>query len=136
MAPDAGDPLESFFGHLELRVLDALWGRGASSVRDLEPEFASSAYTTLLTTLERLRRKGILTRVRNGRANVYEPRWGRAELTERLASQTMGAWLGDSAAAGPILSCFIDAVSNRDHRLLDELDRLIREKRRERDRSR
>jgi predicted transcriptional regulator len=130
----AGDPLESFFGHLERRVLDALWRHGAASVRDLAPEFAPAAYTTLLTTVERLRRKGILTRVRRGRAYVYAPRWGRVELTERLASRTLGAWLGDPAAAGPILSCFIDAVSSRDDNLLDELDRLIREKRRERKR--
>jgi predicted transcriptional regulator len=130
---EAGDPLESSFGHLERRVLDALWRREAgASVRDLIPEFAPAAYTTLLTTLERLRRKGILTRVRQGRAYAYVPRWGRAELTERLASRTLGGWLRDSATAGPILSCFIEAVSNRDDRLLDELDRLIREKRRER----
>ena len=130
---DASDPLESSFGRLERRILEALWRReGGASVRDLIPEFAPAAYTTLLTTLERLRRKGVLTRVRQGRAHVYVPRWGRAELTEHLASRTMGGWLRDPAAAGPILSCFIDTVSNRDERLLDELDRLIREKRRER----
>lgn len=128
-----GDPLDSSFGHLERRILDALWRRAAgASVRDLVPEFAPAAYTTLLTTLERLRRKGILTRVRQGRAYAYLPRWSRAELTERLASKTLGGWLRDPAAAGPILSCFIDALSSRDDRLLDELDRLIREKRRER----
>jgi predicted transcriptional regulator len=133
---DAGDPLESSFGHLERRILDALWSReGGASVRDLLPEFAPAAYTTILTTLERLRRKGILNRVRQrGRAYAYVPRWGRAELTERLASRTLGGWLRDPATAGPILSCFIDAVSDRDDRLLDELDRLIRRKRRERGR--
>jgi len=129
----AADPLESSFGHLERRVLEALWRRrGAASVRDLVPEFAPAAYTTLLTTLERLHRKGILTRARQGRAYAYAPRWGRDELTERLAARTLGGWLRDPAAAGAILSCFIDAVSDRDDRLLDELDRLIREKRRER----
>jgi predicted transcriptional regulator len=132
---DPGDPLESSFGHLERRVLDALWRRpAAASVRDLVPEFAPAAYTTLLTTLERLRRKGILTRVRQGRAYAYQPRWSRAELTGRLASTTLGGWLRDPGSAGPILSCFIDAVSSRDERLLDELDRLIRAKRRERSR--
>jgi predicted transcriptional regulator len=124
----AGDPLESSFGHLERRILDALWRRdGGASVRELLPEFAPAAYTTLLTTLERLRRKGILNRVRQGRAFAYVPCWSRTELTERLASKTFGGWLHDPAAAGPILSCFIEAVSSRDARLLDELDLLIRE---------
>jgi predicted transcriptional regulator len=130
----AGDPLESFFGPLEFRILDALWLRDSASARDLAPAFAPAAYTTILTTLERLRRKGFLTRTPRGRAYVYAPCWGRAELTERLASRTLGAWLDAPAAAGPILSCFINAVSSRDDRLLDELDRLIREKRRERTR--
>jgi predicted transcriptional regulator len=128
----ASDPLESFFGPLEIRVLDALWGRGRSaSVGDLSPEFAPAAYTTLMTTLERLRRKGVLERAREGRAFLYQPRWSRAALTERLASRTLGAWLEHPRAAQPILSSFIDAVSSRDERLLDELDRLIRRKRRE-----
>ncbi|HEX2442631.1 MAG TPA: BlaI/MecI/CopY family transcriptional regulator [Vicinamibacterales bacterium] len=132
MNRDAGDPLESFFGPLEIRVLDALWRRERSaSVGDLASEFAPTAYTTLMTTLERLRRKGVLVRAREGRAFLYEPRWSRAELTERLASRTLGAWLEHPTAAQPILSSFIDAVSSRDERLLDELDRLIRQKRRE-----
>jgi predicted transcriptional regulator len=130
--PAAGDPLESFFGPLERRILDAVWRRGAATVRDLEAEFAPAAYTTLMTTLERLRRKGMLTRSRQGRAFEYAPRWSRAELTERLASRTLGGWLRDPSSARPILSCFIDAVTEHDEKLLDELDRLIKEKRRER----
>jgi predicted transcriptional regulator len=125
-----GDPLESFFGPLEIRVLDALWRRGsAASVGDLGVDLAPAAYTTLMTTLERLRRKGVLERARRGRAFLYEPRWGRHELTGRLASMTLGAWLEDPSTARPVLSCFIEAVSSRDQKLLDELDRLIREKR-------
>jgi predicted transcriptional regulator len=126
----ASDPLESFFGPLEIRVLDALWRRQRSaSVGDLAPEFAPAAYTTLMTTLERLRRKGVIERARRGRVFLYQPRWSRTELTGRLTSSTLGAWLEDPSTARPVLSCFIDAISKRDEKLLDELDRLIREKR-------
>src|SRR5262245_33685789 len=46
------DPLAAFLGPLEIRVLESLWRRGASSsVRDLEEDFPGSAYTTLMTTL-------------------------------------------------------------------------------------
>jgi predicted transcriptional regulator len=125
-----GDPLESFFGPLEIRVLDALWRRqGSASVGDLAPELAPAAYTTLMTTLERLRRKGVVDRARRGRVFLYEPRWSRTELTGRLTSRTLGAWLEDPSTARPVLSCFIDAISRRDEKLLDELDRLIRQKR-------
>ena len=61
-------------GPLETRVLDALWTRGsASSVRDLHPAFPGIAYTTLMTTLDRLHRKGVLSRVKQGRAFLYAP---------------------------------------------------------------
>jgi len=57
------------FGPLEWRVLEALWERGdAASVRDLQPRFSDIAYTTLMTTLDRLHRKGVLDRTKQGRA--------------------------------------------------------------------
>ena len=66
--------LASLFGALELRVLEALWRRGAdASVRDLMPEFPQAAYTTLMTTLDRLHRKGVLERRKDGRAFHYRP---------------------------------------------------------------
>ena len=56
-------------GPLEWRVLEALWARTTiASVRDLQPEFPDIAYTTLMTTLDRLHRKGVLLREKNGRA--------------------------------------------------------------------
>ena len=61
-------------GPLEARVLDALWTRGAAcSVRDLQPGFPAIAYTTLMTTLDRLHRKGVLSREKQGRAFAYAP---------------------------------------------------------------
>ena len=61
--------LGAFFGTLELRVLEALWHRSdAASVRDLQAEFPATAYTTLMTTLDRLHRKGVLDRMKAGRA--------------------------------------------------------------------
>ena len=66
--------LASQFGALELRVLDALWRRtGEVAVRDIQPDFPGSAYTTLMTTMDRLHRKGVLERRKVGRAFSYRP---------------------------------------------------------------
>ncbi|HEX7778752.1 MAG TPA: BlaI/MecI/CopY family transcriptional regulator, partial [Vicinamibacterales bacterium] len=47
-------------GPLEWRVLEALWSRTTlASVRDLQPDFPEIAYTTLMTTLDRLYRKSV-----------------------------------------------------------------------------
>lgn len=123
--------LASLFGALELRVLDALWRRGGEvAVRDLLPEFPGAAYTTLMTTLERLHRKGVLDRRKTGRAFAYWPVSSRSELESGFVARALTRLLqGDSAQ--PILSCFVEEVSRQDDRLLDELERLVREKRRE-----
>lgn len=117
-------------GPLETRVLDALWTRGCpSSVRDLQPLFAGTAYTTLMTTLDRLHRKGVLARTKAGRAFLYAPLATRDGFHAARASGTLASMLAGPAGARPLLSCFVDAVSSRDQALLDELERLIREKR-------
>ncbi len=98
-------------GPLERRVLEALWRRGcASRVKDLQPDFPGVAYTTLMTTLDRLHRKGMLDRARDSRAFVYEARVSRAET---------------------VLSYLVEEVGEIDGAMLDALDQLVRERRRE-----
>ncbi len=125
--------LAAVFGSLELRVLEALWRRGSrGSVRDVHADFSGAAYTTLMTTMERLHRKGILARERAGRAFVYEARFSREALETAAAARALGPLLkGDSAR--PILSYLVEAVSREDKQLLDELELLVQAKRRERD---
>jgi predicted transcriptional regulator len=124
--------IDAFFGKLEMRALEALWRRGdEASVRDLQAEFPNTAYTTLMTTLDRLHRKGVLDRVKTGRAFAYCTRYTREELRVGLAEDALGRILGPGVSPRPILSCFVEAVSRRDRALLDELERLVREKRRE-----
>lgn len=118
---------ETAFGPLERELLDALWRRATpASVRDLHAAFPALAYTTLMTTLDRLHKKGALERVRTGRAFVYRSRFARGELLERLASETIGGLLGEAGpGARPVLSCFVEAVGRKDERLLDELQALV-----------
>jgi predicted transcriptional regulator len=123
---------ETRLGPLEERVLDALWTRGCpSSVRDLQPAFPTVAYTTLMTTMDRLHRKGVLSRQKQGRAFVYAPCESRERFRVSMAGGTIAPILADRQGAGALLSFFGDAVGKQDEVLLDELERLIREKRKE-----
>jgi predicted transcriptional regulator len=123
------------FGTLELRVLEALWCRpDGATVRDLQSTFPSAAYTTLMTTMDRLHRKGVLDREKSGRAFVYRPRYSREQLETGAAALTVAALLGQGRDQ-PILSCLVDAVSEHDARLLDDLERLVQAKRREKERT-
>ncbi len=121
-------------GPLERRVLDTLWSRpDAATVRDLLPDFPSTAYTTMMTTLERLHRKGLLDRNKIGRAFRYRPRCTREDLASALTKQSLDDLLqAGPGGLGPVLSTFVDAVGERDREALDELERLIRERRRAR----
>jgi predicted transcriptional regulator len=125
--------LAQTFGPLEVQVLDAMWRQpNPATVRDLQASFPKCAYTTLMTTLDRLHKKGVLARVKSGRAFVYEPKFARNELEIRLAARSVEELLGAArgrTALEPLLSCFVDAVSERDRLLLDDLERLLKAKR-------
>lgn len=123
--------LSPAFGELERCVLEALWRRGRpASVREISADFPEAAYTTLMTTLDRLFRKGVLERERVGRAFVYRARFGRGELEARLAADALRAFLDrEPGALRPALSFLVDAVGLDPH-LLDELETLVRERRR------
>lgn len=123
-----GDPLERFFGALELRVLDALWTRrDSAAVRDLEPSFPGVAYTTLMTTLDRLHRKAVLLREKDGRRFLYRPRLTRDQLLSSVAGDALTAILGPSGdQLRPVVSFFVEAVRREDRDVLDALDALIR----------
>jgi predicted transcriptional regulator len=120
-------------GKLERQVLDEAWKRSELTVRDVYLAFGESvAYTTLMTTLDRLFKKKLLTRRKDGRAFLYLPAVTREEFDQGIREDVVEGLLGHGAdAVQPVLACIVDTVSERDRELLDELDRLIKEKRRE-----
>ena len=117
-------------GTLETKVLQLLWGQdSALTVRNVHLAFPELAYTTLMTTLDRLYRKGVLVRRRRGRAFAYEPRCSRDELLGELISGHVTDLLAASGANTAILSTLVHAVGRRDAALLDELDALVQAER-------
>jgi len=122
----------SELGPLETRLLSALWKRGNATVRELRAEgHASAAYTTVMTTLDRLHKKGLLNRVPDGRAYRYSPRHTEAEYYCLRLAGVIQRLLGGSAPSSAPLTFLVDAVSEHDARLLEELERAVERKRRE-----
>jgi len=116
----------SGLGPLEAKILEHLWAEGhALTVRQTQLAFPELAYTTLMTTLDRLFRKHLLTRNRQDRAFAYEPRCSRDELLSELVSAQVADLLGACGAATAMLSTLVRAVGRRDAALLDELDALV-----------
>lgn len=106
--------------------MEEIWTRGVARVRDLTESFPGVAYTTLMTTLDRLHRKGVLIRMKQGRAFYYQPRLTRPEFESARAGAALRVALhGSGAALAPLLSTFVDAVGSRDRAMLDELAALV-----------
>jgi predicted transcriptional regulator len=117
-------------GPLELKVLEVLWERNrAATVRNVQPSFPRLAYTTLMTTLDRLYRKGVLRRFRLGRAFGYEPRYSRDELFGQMVSGRVTELLASCGDSTVLLSTLVEAVGHADAELLDELEALVRAER-------
>jgi predicted transcriptional regulator len=119
-------------GPLEQRMLDALWTRGSATVRELlEDGSQDLAYTTVMTTLDRLFKKGLLTRAEDGRAFRYAPRFSREEMHREAASHAFRQLLDASPASALPLSFLVEILGERDAQLLDDLRKLVERKRRD-----
>ena len=111
--------------------MDVLWQDGEATVRDVCVRFSdTAAYTTLMTTMDRLYKKGLLTRRKEGRAFRYAPAASREECERSMTAELVEGLLHDHRRTPlPLLSNLVEAVGDRDGRLLDELERLVQEKR-------
>jgi predicted transcriptional regulator len=119
-------------GPLEQRLLDDLWAKGDATVRELlEKGCPELAYTTVMTTLDRLYKKGLLTRSEDGRAFRYAPRLSRDEFQREAAGQALRQLLDASPASSLPLSFLVEILGERDAQLLDDLRKLVERKRRE-----
>jgi predicted transcriptional regulator len=89
------------FGDLETVIMDRLWDReGTTTVRELVDDLQQEreiAYTTVMSTMDNLHRKGWLERQRHGKAYDYWPRWSREEYTARLMREALSVG-GNSGA--------------------------------------
>jgi len=119
-------------GPLEQRVLDCLWRRrSAASVREVRSGLGGElAYTTVMTTLDRLFKKGLLERRRDGRAYRYAARATREAFGAAQLRALLGRLIRRRGAPAPLLASLVDAVEEHDRALLPELERLVREKER------
>jgi predicted transcriptional regulator len=128
----SGEIFERSLGTLEREVMALVWSCGEISVREAcERSGSAVAYTTVMTTMDRLYKKQLLHRRKVGRAFLYRATASRDEIEGAVTAELVDNLLARNADEPlPVLSSLVDAVSDRDRALLDELERLVREKRR------
>ncbi|MFP5226151.1 MAG: BlaI/MecI/CopY family transcriptional regulator [Acidobacteriota bacterium] len=133
--PDGGNgasasPL-SVLGRREREVLSAVRDLGSATVQQVAERLDSGlAYTTVMTTLDRLFRKGLLSRRKQNRAFLYSMAFSARDLEGHRAAHLIRRFFSESDARPEILvSCLVDAVHHYDTELLDQLESRIREAR-------
>jgi predicted transcriptional regulator len=118
-----------YLGDLELAVLEALWRQGGRDAKSLHGEVGvrrGISLNTVQSTLERLFRKGLLTREKVSHAFVYTPALERRALMVRLIGDLV-ATLSDGRPE-PMLGAFVDLAAGVDSENLARLERLLAER--------
>ena len=112
--------------------MEVLWAHGESNVHDVVRRLGRPlAYTTVMTTLDRLFKKNLLSRQAEGRAFRYAPRFTREELHRELAGAAFRQLLDASPSSSLPLSYLVEVLTERDAQLLDDLREVVEAKRRQ-----
>lgn len=113
--------------------MEVLWGAGESSVRTVADHLDRPlAYTTVMTTLDRLYKKGLLERRKSDRAFLYSPKLSRDDFARARAGDLVADFLaGPQTSRDLLVSCFLDAVGRHDDEVLGELEEKIRRQRKQ-----
>ena len=111
-------------GSLEREVLTLVCETGGGTVRDISNCLSRPlAYTTVMTTLDRLYKKDLLIRQKEGRGFRYAP--PTAEPADRDKHAANRAARSSPVARVPLVSYLLDAVGTYDETLLQELEKKI-----------
>ena len=108
--------------------MEIVWAHGECNVRDVVDRLDRPlAYTTVMTTLDRLFKKGLLKRRKSDRAFIYSSSLNRAEWERKRAGDFVTDFLSASEPSRDLLiSCLVEAVGLHDEALLDELEKRIK----------
>lgn len=123
-----GSGLTRVLGELEARIMEAVWYLGAPTGKEIRDTLGpGSHYKTVLTVTNRLVEKGLLVREPTGaRAFRYRAAESREAFLGRVAAGVANGLVGDFGQHG--LAQFVKVAEEVDPAYLDELERLVRER--------
>ncbi|RIJ22487.1 BlaI/MecI/CopY family transcriptional regulator [Henriciella barbarensis] len=118
-------------GDLEVATLDAIWARDETDARALHAQIGEArgiSLSTVQSTLERLYRKGLLTREKVSHAYIYSPAETRETVMARLVDEALGRF--NSRSHDGLLAAFAGLTASATPETLDALEQLVRKARR------
>lgn len=124
--------LGKVLGHLEEEIMGVLWKRGEAAGKEVLEEIRQNrdiAFTTVLTVLERLAKKGLVKRTKGAGGYIFEPVYSKEEFTGAVSREVLEGVV--ELWRGPAVASFVDILAKRDPGELDKLSRLIEKKKME-----
>ena len=116
-------------GDIERLVMDILWSRAEVTGREVLEEIQKErplAFTTILTVMDRLLKKGLIRRKKRGGVFVYAPSISRDEFVKQVSEEGLHGILDISASSAA--SSFVDILYKTSPEEMDRLSRLIEER--------
>lgn len=119
--------LARIFGRREAEIMEAIWRLNEATVQDVCKHLGDVNYKTISTVMNRLVEKGVLLCNRQERTFIYQPATGREAFLSDIFRRLAYGLLDDFGKSA--LDQIVETASEIDPALLDELERLIRQKR-------
>lgn len=122
-----------FLGDLELAVMDHLWAKGEGDAKSVHRAIGRRRRITLNTiqsTLKRLYGKGLLDRDKVSHAHIYSPSTSREQFHQHVLQEVVKTVMDGEADA--MLAAFVNVAESVGPEQLEELERLIADRLRDR----
>ncbi len=118
----------SVLGNLEAKIMEIIWSLGQATVRDVLRQMKKGkkpAYTTIMTVMVRLHRKGVLRRHFKNEAYIYSPVQNKQvflkNLSKKIISNLIDKFGEEVAVAG-----FMDIIGQTDVAKAKELRKKLK----------
>lgn len=122
--------LRKILGDLETDIMEIVWENNTISVREVHGilhQKRQIAYTTVMTVMGRLADKGLLLKNKDGNAFVYEAACTKDDFEKSTVKKIITGLMEDFSA--PAISQFIESFEGKKEEKIEELSRIIEQKR-------
>ncbi|HHT9112785.1 MAG: BlaI/MecI/CopY family transcriptional regulator [Planctomycetes bacterium] len=128
--------LNQVLGALEKNIMEVLWTRGESSVKEILDAFSSDrdiSYSTVITVTNRMAKKGLLKKRKVGKAYFYKPIYDREQFYEFISKKVVEGVSEFSFQSAMVH--FLDYMAQVDPDKIEYFSKLIESKRKSKSRS-
>jgi predicted transcriptional regulator len=116
-------------GDLEKSVMDVLWEMSDATGREVFEEIEKKkpvAFTTVLTVMDRLLKKGLIKRIKKGGLYVYKTTLSKDDFVKQVSEEVLQGILDISASSAA--TSFVDILYKTSPDEIERLSKLIEEK--------